>query len=198
MRGFTLLELVVAVSITVLVMVAVLADFPLLGRSFAIEREAQLVALALRDAEVRAVAVRENPLGGFNTPFGVHFDIGNPNQYIIFADLNLGAGDFAGFYDAGEELETIPMSQKTKIKRICQNIKNPPEDCTIEQLSVTFRRPAPTIEISGVGVTIGGPPPVPLGDGDFEIEVVSNDESLERCIVIWTTGAISIESEACI
>lgn len=197
-KGFTAFELVIAVSIVVFLSALILADFPLFGRSLTIEREAQLIALALRDTEIRAVAVRKDPLGGFFTPFGVHFNVATPRQYLIFSDLNLNAGDESDFYDTGEELETITLSQRAKIKRICMKVKSPPEDCTIEELSITFRRPAPTIEVRGVGVVVGGPPPVPLGEGDFEIEVATDDESLKRCVVIWTTGAISIEPGSCI
>ena len=185
LTGFTVVELLVVIGIMAIVTATTLINYPQFSRRLDTEREAQLVALALRDAEERAI--RTHRAGGvFTAPFGVHF-IENSDQYILFSDT----GGDANFYNPGEELETISLGRGVRVNDICQFEKNPllGTNCDITSLSVTFRRPAPFIEIHGV---MGGFPQVDLGEPDFEIHVDNNGE-YEKTIVIWTTGAISIE-----
>ena len=188
-RGFTLIELVIATGIIVILTTVTLANFPRFGRTLAIERDAQLLALAIRDAEARAAGTRISAAGEFQNLFGVHFDTtaGNNNKYIIFSD-----NDDDQFYDVGEELENVFLSRGIRVDEICRVVKaSPPGNCNISSLSITFERPAPTIRVLGVGS--GGGLPVPFGDGDFEIRLAVDGDTFKRQVVIWTTGAISIE-----
>ncbi|PJE64932.1 MAG: hypothetical protein COU90_00250 [Candidatus Ryanbacteria bacterium CG10_big_fil_rev_8_21_14_0_10_43_42] len=192
-RGFTLTELLVAISIMVILTTVTLANYPRFGRTLAIERDAQLVALALRDAGARAAGTRISASGEFQSLFGVYFDTtpGNNNKYIIFSDIN---GDQFYTPGIGEELEFVFLSRGVKVDEICRLVKAtppPPEDCAIGSLSITFERPAPTIRVLGVG-TSGGPP-VNFGSGDFEIRLGVDGDTFRREVIIWTTGAISIE-----
>lgn len=187
------------ISIMALVSSVVLADFPQFNRLSALERGSQLLALMVRESETYAMSARGSG-GVFTNRFGTHVDIssatGNPRQYVFFADTNpLGA---TNFYDAGEELFTRTLSPQIRINKICKFLRNAivgDEDCSsIERLSVTFERPAPTISVFGA---TGAGSPGNLGSGDFEIELVTNDSSLARCVVVWSTGMVSIESNRC-
>ncbi len=191
--GFTVMELLVSIAVAVLLLTIILANFPAFGRSLAVEREAQLIALALRDAEARAIATVESPIvaSDFFSPYGVHFSLATPQQYIIFSDA--GAAGFQGYFDAGERLETLSMGRQVRIQQICRGLKtaDPNDNLCVNALSITFRRPSPLIAVKGVA---GGPPPVSLGEGDFSIDLVTDSGQFKRRVVIWTTGAISIES----
>lgn len=182
-----------SIGVALMLTLVTLVSFPHFGRTLAIEREAQLITLAIRDAEARAVATRESIGGGFSSPFGVHFDVHNPRQYIIFSDTNKD-----GFYNGVmEQLEIVPISREVALEAICYQDKSatpPPGHCNVEELSITFKRPAPLIQVSGQGTGVpGSPPPQLLGEGDFEIKIVTNDMTLHYMIVVWTTGAVSIE-----
>lgn len=186
-RGFTVIELLVTIGIMAVITGTVLGNYPQFSRRLNIERETQIVALSLREAEERAIRTQRAG-GGFQAPFGVHFDLASPKQYIFFADT----GGVSDFYDTGEELEVISMGRDVRLDHICKHEKNIllGVDCGISSLSVTFRRPAPLIEIHGVS----GGPIEDLGEPDFEIYVKTEDGSLSQTIVVWTTGAISIEN----
>ena len=193
--GFTVIELLVVISIMAIMSGIVLADYPQFNRLTSLERGAQLMALTMRESETRAMSARGSA-GVFTNRFGMHVDIsstGNPRQYILFADT----GGAANFYDLGEELFIHTLSPQVRINKICRLLRdaNPVTgECLYERLSITFERPAPVISVYGA---IGGNPPDDLGTGDFEIELITVDGSLLRCVAVWSTGAISIESNPC-
>ena len=181
--GFTVIELLVVIAIIGIVSTITVANYPEFRRSLAVEREAQIVALTLRDAEARAISVRRVDTS-FTVPFGVHFVPGI--QYVIFSDNN-GNGIYDSGVAAGELLETIQMSRHTKINNLCAGAKNTPAGpCNLSALSVIFKRPSPTVEAR---VSAGAP----LTHGNFEVDVYSDDNNLKKRITVWTTGAITIE-----
>lgn len=191
------MELLISISIAVLILTVTLANFPSFGRVLAVEREAQLVALALRDAEARAIFTIESPVAAsdFFSPYGVHFSLSNPQQYVIFSDAAVAG--VPEFFDPGEQVETLLMSKRAKINQICRGLKtsSPSDDLCVNDLSITFRRPAPLIKVWGKS---GALPPEDLGGGsDFSINIISDDGQFARCVVVWTTGAMSIESSSC-
>lgn len=195
--GFTVVELLVVISIMAIISAIVLADYPKFSRVTSLERGSQLLALTMRDSETRAMSARGSA-GVFTNRFGTHVDIsasGNVRQYILFADTSPSPPN--NFYDTGEELFIRTLSSQVHINKICRllrdtNLAN--DQCGYDRLSITFERPAPVINVYGA---TSGNPPGDLGTGDFEIELVTTDGSLFRCVVIWSTGAVSIESNTC-
>lgn len=190
-NGFTLIELLIVISIIIGITTIFFVNQGRFRASLNVEREAQVLALALRDAEIRSISTKQVQTT-FQAPFGVHFDLANPLQYILFADTNTSGTDL--FYDAGEELEVIRTQPGVRLKKLCKDEKKNfplPGNCSITSLSITFQRPMPLIQVVGVQ---GGLPPADLGQPDFEIAVESNDGSIQRKVVVWTTGAVSIEN----
>ena len=194
-----MLELLIVIGIAAIITSTVLGNYPEFSRRLAIEREAQLVALALREAEERAIRTKRTEAVSepFNPPYGVHFDLGSGptdpkrKQYILFADTDPGGN--TGYYDVGEEIEIMTIGRSVRLKDLCADEKQPPlftGDCDIDSLSITFRRPAPLIQVQGVK----GGPVMDLGEPDFEIYVETEDMAHTQEIVVWTTGAISIEN----
>ena len=181
--GFTIIEMLVAISIMAAITTTLFVAYPKFGRRLAIEREAQFVALSLRDAEERAIRTQRAG-GAFTAPFGVHFDLNARRSYILFADINSN-----GYFDAGVDLavETFSIGNSVRLDKLCAGEKNASGDCTFSSLSITFKRPAPLIEVKGNG---GGGV---LPNTDFEIYVKTDDGVYAQLVVIWTTGAVSIE-----
>ena len=196
-QGFTLMEIFVVMFIISAMTLVTLANYRQFSRVTALERGAQLVALLLRDAEIRAFTVRHQS-GNFTREFGLHINKSlNPRQYILFVDA-IGVGTDK-FYDPGTDtvLDSRLLDNNVRIIKLCENRKasNPgPSDCTFDQLSITFERPSPNVTVFGKK---GGGPADDLGTGDFEIEIETNDTLVRRCVLVWTTGAVSIESGAC-
>ncbi len=197
-RGFTVVELLIVITVMGIIATILISGFPRFGELLAVDREAQLIALAIRDIEQRAVSTLESPIvsGQFRTAFGVHFNIKNKRQYRLFSD----AIDQNNFLDAGEEVEVVPIA-RARIRRICKldsagAVCDPPYD-DLEQLSVTYKRPNPIIEMRGATVSSCNPGPCvieSLGPGSYMVEIESpRDSSFARRVIMWSTGAVAIK-----
>jgi prepilin-type N-terminal cleavage/methylation domain-containing protein len=134
-RGFTIIELLVAISIFIVVTGLVVANFRRGARSDELKIAAAGLANTLRRAQTMALAGETIngalPLGGY----GVYVTLDTPNRYIIFADRNNDK-----IYGVGEELaggiNFLPPS-------IAINQVSP------VSVSVVFKPPKPTIYIDG-------------------------------------------------
>ena len=190
-RGFTLLEVIVSIIILTAVVTAILPGYNDFAARVNLRRNAQEVALAIREAQASAFAVRgfdddNNPV----TPhvfvaWGAYFDITINNSLAIFVDVDGGKD-----YDSGELVRTVPISNSIKINRLCKGLKtSETDDCTIGRLDVIYQRPNPdtTLRADLFPVSGGGT------YADLEIVLETADGSAESTIVVWSTGQISVE-----
>src|SRR3989344_6445394 len=101
MRGFTILEILVVMAVMGIIAAILVSSYPSFGEVLAVDSQAQLIALAIRDIEQRAISTLESSVapGQYKTAFGVHFDIANNRQYVLFSD----AIDEDNFLTANEE-----------------------------------------------------------------------------------------------
>ncbi len=193
-RGFTLLEILIVISILTIITSIFLLDYRRHNQQIALERGSQLVALLLRDAETRALSIQEAD-GSFDNSFGVHF-VDNSDQYILFVDT----GGTPSFYDPGEELAIRQLDTNARISQLCAYRKDnaippKPPTCGLTTLSITFERPSPVVRV--VGSSGGAPGDLGVGDYEIELHIQGQPSGPRRCVVVWTTGAISIEANAC-
>lgn len=87
--GFTIIEMVVMVSIVVVVSGVFIGGFPLFNQRTYVKKEAQRLALNLRSTQSNAILGKvANSIGTTPTYWGIHADIFNPTRYLIFADVN--------------------------------------------------------------------------------------------------------------
>jgi len=178
--GFTLMELVVVISIFVIISSVILADYPGFSERVALERTAQEIALSLREAETLALAVRESSEGSGVFPgFGVHFDASTPREYILFSDDNNNL-----VYDGvSEEIDHFFIEKAPEIIAICVDTEtSPPGNCSLPWVDIVYLRPDPTITIWS---TDGGHPV-------FSITIQTPRENYTREIIGWITGQIEI------
>lgn len=110
--GYSLVELLVAMTIFVMIAGTAVANLRDGARNESVSQAAQLAASLLRTAQTRTLtgAVLDNgdfPDGGY----GVRFDADDTNRVLFFADIN---GSKA--YEAGEELilDTIDLPSNTR------------------------------------------------------------------------------------
>ena len=192
--GFTIPELLVVIAIVSIMAAVLLSGYPRFGEMLAIDREAQLMALAVREIEQRAVSTLESPIGAtgqFQAAYGVHFSTTDNKRYWLFSDVNQN-----NYFTAGEEIEIVPMDRGVHIRKICK-LNTAGTACNaligdLRGLSVTYRRPSPIIEVRGVTIL---PPGIiqDLGPGSYMVEIASRDDSFARRIIMWTTGAVAIK-----
>lgn len=192
--GFTLPELLVVIAIVSIMALVLLSGYPRFGEMLAIDREAQLIALAVRDIEQRAVSTLESPIagGGFRTAYGVHFNLSDNKRYWLFSDAVVQNN----YFTDGEEIEIVPIGRGARIRKICK-LSTTSNTCDasigdLTGLSVTYKRPSPIIEVRGVAIL---PPGIiqDLGPGSYMVEIESRDGSFARRIIMWTTGAVAIK-----
>jgi len=134
-QGFTLVELIVSVSIIALVSSIFLANFHKYGSKGNVDMSAQKIASDIRMIQSYAFGLKEfngsRPEGGW----GIYFNKANNDEYIVFADDNDGHD-----YDVLEEYRTI-KTNNTQISNLKVNGTNK------NWISVIAEPPNPTIWI---------------------------------------------------
>lgn len=137
--GFTLIEILVSISIIIILSAAVLPNLRNNEKQYAQKRGIYKLEGDFRRAENLAMSTQEFgtevPLGGY----GLYFNIAEKDHYILFADLNNDQQ-----YDAfiGELVEDIKFEKGVEI----QGLSSSP-------LTITFLSPDPFINIRPVAQT---------------------------------------------
>ena len=88
-RGFSLIELMVAVGILVLINTMIFANYPEFSQKVALRRTSEEIALIVRQAQAYSLGIKRSASGGDNYfGFGVHFDKSptNSKSLILFTD----------------------------------------------------------------------------------------------------------------
>lgn len=168
-RGFTIIELLVAISIFIIVTGLVVANFRRGARSDELKIAAAGLASILQRAQTMALTGEtingKVPSGGY----GVYATLSEPNRYIMFADINDNK-----IYGADEALDGgiifLPPN-------IIINQLNP------APINIVFKPPKPIIYINGESSENSAI--ITLKD------LVSNQ--IKRVIVNRISGQISIE-----
>jgi prepilin-type N-terminal cleavage/methylation domain-containing protein len=191
--GFTLVELLVVISIATVILTALVIQQRKWDDQLALNAQTYELALMLRQAQIYSLGVRENSgsVGDkFNIGYGVNFNDDNMNQYIYYADK-----DRDQVYDLGEGIETKTFTRGVAIHRFCGlNIGATQERCSdqfgnVDNIDITFFRPDPK---ANVGIYNGGQnqtgsvnPPA--------IIYLRSAQGKESSVKIETNGQISIQ-----
>jgi len=186
--GFTLVELLVTMSILVVITSMILANYPGFSETLALKRTAQEIALTIRQAQVYGLSVREFGAGsGIFPGYGVHFDIaGSPDTFVLFADANGNKSYDAGDGCGGLSTECVQMfkiSTGDKISKLCGDQQSsPPGDCSLSQLDIVYLRPTPTVTLKSGSSAFS----------DVNV-VVRSPKGEEKTIRVWLSGQIGVE-----
>lgn len=202
-RGFTLVELLVVISIMLVLTTSFLLQQKKFDSSTLMRSLAYSIALTVRQAQAYGTSLRENTPGAFAagtaaTAYGVYFtsaNIGanvNPNTYILFADVPPGGGGQAnGRYDGvSEKIQQFQLSSGYYISDFCAVIagaQNCVSGAAITELDIYFKRPntdsqfsifngaSPLTNASAVYMKLTGP------GGDFRNIIVTNTGQISVC-----------------
>ena len=141
--GFTLIELMIVISIVGVLSLVVMFNYSTFNDRLALSSAGQEMAIAVRQAQVYGLNVRESSSGNFTSAFGVFIDpVSSPSTYYIFADK-----DGNDLYDVGngcgtaltECVEAIAIRNGVRITSI-----NTLLGCIGNRsLHITFLRPNP-------------------------------------------------------
>jgi prepilin-type N-terminal cleavage/methylation domain-containing protein len=187
-RGFTLVELIVCISIFAMMTALVVAKYGNFNQSVLLTNLAYDMALTIRTAQTYGVSVRQAGTGNFTYPYGVYFSSvsGNNTSFVFFTDMNLDVND-QGYYDVADQIiNTYTLKRGAKIQQICTD-----DTCisTEDELHITFKRPDPDARFcvtSTCGV-MGAP-----AETYVKIVIEGTDGST-RAVVVRKNGQISVE-----
>jgi prepilin-type N-terminal cleavage/methylation domain-containing protein len=198
--GFTLIELMVTMSIVTVIMSVVLFSYSKFSDRLALTSAAQEMAIAMRQAQSYGLNVKESATGGgaFTSAFGFFVDpAGDPTHYIIFVDTETAvtpktyyAGTGACGSSTTECLEKGTLRNGVVISKICDTSGACPANFNGRALHITFLRPNPDADINFTnsnGNIISG------GSEDTAVITLASPQGSTITITVEKTGQISVK-----
>ena len=212
-RGFSIIELIVAVSIFVILTTTFLINYGSFDRRVTINLLAHQIATWVHDAQVSAMSIRraKNEEGRF-PGYGLYFDTSTNNKFVFFADLNGNRlynpydPDGAKCGDPLEECEQeIILLHGNTLQSVCGDMPSEsgqPFDCTSassgslllysnDVTHVLFARPNPFDATIFGDLNTAVDPQVPTAHSHVEVTITS-PKGYRHTITIWITGQVSI------
>ena len=147
--GFTMIELLVTVSIFMMITSALLVNYPKFSAKILLENTAHLIGLSIREAQTYGLNVRATNIGGQDEfpSYGVHFslsgitpdDDADNKHFVLFADFLPIVGDPTNndkLYNAisncstsgGECVELFSIESAEQIYLLCGGASSVPAD----------------------------------------------------------------------
>ncbi len=190
-KGFTLVELMVVITIMAIVTSIVLFNNRDLNSSLLVSNTAYEINLLVREVQTYGLGVvgTDNTSTGFTYGQGVHFDMVTPDQVISFADKDdnkaySGPSENIHVYKLNTERAGSLLSICTvDVGGICNTLSGG------TGVDVVFKRPNPEATFTVSGLEIGGPVVINLG---------FSTNKMCRSIIIQKTGSIQINQQYCI
>lgn len=183
-QGFTLVELLVAVGISIMITSLVLANYNRYRSVATLSNLAYSIALGVREAQVYGLSFKRDATTAAS--YGVHFSsvAGQNASFFVFEDVD---NNFT--YEAGPDLavDTFTLNQNYSISSLCgyASIGSP---CTaLQSLDIAFTRPNPDAVITGF-----------TGSGNAqysyaEVTVTMPLTNRSRIVQVWNSGQISVK-----
>lgn len=173
-RGFTLVEMLVVVSIIGIITGIMVLRYNQFDSQFLLRGLAYDVALSIREAQALSISVMGSG-GSFEYGYGVHFTPGT--TYLIFRDSDEGDD-----YDLGEEVSIFTIGRNNFIGDLCVNGKT---ECGKTELDIVFKRPESRARMRSVPA-----PAVSISSAEIEVHSSTGNQ---RTVVISPTGQISVQ-----
>jgi prepilin-type N-terminal cleavage/methylation domain-containing protein len=178
--GFSLLELLTAMTIMAILTAAFFANYTDLSKRYALQRAAYKLTQDIRRAAEKTLAAEECktaicggtvaivPQGGY----GIYVDVGiNPHGYILYADT-VGNEKYES-QSATPPVEQIQLEKKVTIKSVSSNNG---------KLSINFKPPSPNISFWAAG----------SGPNLHEVSITLQSGNIEKTIKVNEAGLIEV------
>jgi prepilin-type N-terminal cleavage/methylation domain-containing protein len=151
-RGFTIIELIISVSIFAFMTAFLVSKYGTFNQSVLLTNLAYDVALTIRNAQTYGLNVKSKPTDteGFSSnyalAYGVHFDTRNAqptpnNQMIFFADVN-GNQKYTSADPFSEVLAKYTFKNGAIVSNICAGT-DALACSSVDNIDITFLRPNP-------------------------------------------------------
>ncbi len=175
-RGFTMIELIVTISILVIITTSIFIKYPTFRQNISLKRTAQEVALTIRQAQVYGLSTKEfQPETSIFSGYGVHFESGT-DSFILFADA-----DNDKTYDgASENVQVFQIQTGDKIADLCGN-----EICGVMKMDIVFYLTNPPVSITADSILL------PFGS-DAGVVIISL-QGQTKTISVLPSGQIAVE-----
>ena len=161
-QGFTLVEILVVTAIIIVLSAIVIPRYRVGDQHFRVQRSAHQLSQNLRYVQEMAMGAKEIGIGIVKPGhefypdggFGIHFDINEPDHYIIFADCD-GNGQLSpGPVACVSPTQPSPVPAINKFPELMEEVyfESKVEIGSMSlssPLHIIFRAPYPSIEISG-------------------------------------------------
>src|SRR6185369_8725369 len=155
-RGFSLIDLLVSISIITLIMSVSLFSYRTFQNKLAVSAASQEIATAVRQAQTYGLSAKEVSKSGgdFTTGYGVSFDTNVPGAFFIFADKNkdgvFQVGDGCGTSNT-ECVEQDNLRDGVTLTLLCGTTDAGVTSCppsSAQSVSFVFNRPDPDATIT--------------------------------------------------
>lgn len=179
-RGFTLLELLVIMSVMLAVSSLVLMRHKEFRANILLRSIAYEVALTIRQAQVYGLGIKEyqgisDPLLAFQIGYGAHFETATPTTFILFADLD----DDRTYVAASDNIiQLLTLTGGNTIVDLCAGA-GVNVGCGRTTLDIVYERPEPDAYISAS-----------QGTATIRIQSPNNEE---RVVSASITGQILVQ-----
>ncbi len=132
-KGFSLIDLLVSISIATLVMSVVLFGYRTFQNKLAVSAAAQEIAVSARTAQTSSSEVKQSSTGSgdFSSGYGVYFSMANPDSYYVFVDTNHD-GKYSGDANCSAGTECVrkePLKNNVNISTLCGVDTSGTQDC---------------------------------------------------------------------
>lgn len=193
LNGFTLVELVVTITIFVIITSVVLINYPLFGEQLGVDLRAQDVALLTRQAQVFALGVRGTNFASAPSyergVYGIYVTSAQPDRLRFFADRGVSVNKLydEDLGDCGNEssecVERFNLTRGYYISDICVH-SSTENVCGVSELHVTYQRPNPEATIKTGGADLYS---------YADIVIASPRADLHKKVVVYASGQISVQ-----
>lgn len=146
LRGFTLVEIIVTVSIMAFILGTVVMSRSNYNTGVSLENTTSDFAIAVRQSQVYGTSVKEVTPGSseFSIPYGVALNLLYANSsFVSFVDRNQNGqyGDAWSCPAGGECLQATALTGGNYVSSICWIKITGTDNCTVSRVDITFVRP---------------------------------------------------------
>jgi len=187
-QGFTMVELVVTMTIVVLVTGIVMINYSSFNSSVLLTSQAYLTAFDIREAQSLAVSVRGQS-SEYREEYGMYFDMATPNQYVLFQDDDGNGKHNPVRYNIGEEIgapylldarfEILNICVATSLSRTCYA-----DDNAMHDIAISFKRPDFDASFYAEGIS---------GIESVEVVIGNTSSPFTKTVTVYSTGQITID-----
>jgi prepilin-type N-terminal cleavage/methylation domain-containing protein len=199
-RAFTIVELLVTLTIVVLVTGIVMIRYSSFNSSVLLTSQAYLTAFDVREAQSLAVSVRGRS-SEFREEYGLYFDMGTPNSYILFQDddsngendpvrYNTSANDEAigSPYKIDPRFTILNVCGTNNSSRTCytddEDTLGEVVDVAFNNVAISFQRPDFDAEFYSSAKS---------NIQTVEIIIGNEDNPITKKVTIHSSGQITVE-----